>query len=1049
MTQLSFAGHFQTGNAQLDMGLSALDLVTIGSTTYLLGASGQEGGMFSASLSQGTQPVLADSVLLNFDVATGVGRPITLVQTAQETLLLSGQTVQPNASVLSLSANGGFAAASALGGLGQESGQEDVSWFAQVGNTLVTGCLGSDSFSLHNWAATGNISGGATVNDSGASHVAGLSALATATVGGGHFLITGSGDEHGISAFQLSGDSATHRSEISPDDGLGLMVPVDIETAYIGSQAFVLVASAPSTGSSAALSVLSLSATGQLTPVDHLLDTQDTRFGAVQALAHIEVDGQVFVAAGGGDGGVSLFQLTPLGQLVHLSSLAGTAQTPLLGITDIALHHDNGSLLVYVSTQADAGVTILEAPLGALGSSQLASATGQTLTGGGGRDILAGGAGNDALSGGNGHDVLTDGAGQDTLTGGNGADIYVLSADDTHDQINGFNPQHDKLDLAHWPMLYDVSALVITLTSSGALITYRGESLTLIAQTGVTLTLANITAAIVLDVNRSLIMPQLDIAGTSGADALTGSWGTDTLVGGAGNDTLTSGRGDDTVSGGAGTDTAIINDTLTNVTYTTSPDGTVTLTSSDGQDIFSDIEEFVFLDQTVTHEELLNGLVTVFQGGTASEVFMGTAQSDMVYGGAGNDRLSGMGEHDTMLGEAGSDTLDGGTGNDMLDGGTGHDNLLGSSGSDTLLGGSGNDTLHGGEGNDALQGEDGNDALNGDDGNDTLGGGSGSDTLRGGDGDDSLQGENDNDVLYGDTGHDTLTGGEGDDSLFGNDQNDMLIGENGNDYLNGGTGSDTLLGDDGDDSLIGGASDDVLIGGDGNDTLKGDTKHDVLYGDNGNDSLSGDNGKDSLYGGAGDDTLKGNSGDDSLSGSGGEDSLIGGGGDDTMYGGSHHDTLYGKAGHDIMDGGGGNDYLRGGGGKDEISGGAGRDNIEGAGGNDVLFGGSGNDTLHGGRRADTLTGGSGNDELYGGGGGDTFVFASGSGRDVIKDYTKNGDKLLIHSSLWGEADTAQELLSLYGTVSDGDIVLSLADGVTITLEDISSLSGFANDIIMG
>lgn len=51
--------------------------------------------------------------------------------------------------------------------------------------------------------------------------------------------------------------------------------------------------------------------------------------------------------------------------------------------------------------------------------------------------------------------------------------------------------------------------------------------------------------------------------------------------------------------------------------------------------------------------------------------------------------------------------------------------------------------------------------------------------------------------------------------------------------------------------------------------------------------------------------------------------------------------------------------------------------LDGRGGNDTLIGGSGNDRL---------IGGAGNDGLTGGAGSDTFAFATGFGRDVVRDF---------------------------------------------------------------
>ncbi len=153
----------------------------------------------------------------------------------------------------------------------------------------------------------------------------------------------------------------------------------------------------------------------------------------------------------------------------------------------------------------------------------------------------------------------------------------------------------------------------------------------------------------------------------------------------------------------------------------------------------------------------------------------------------------------------------------------------------------------------------------------------------------------------------------------------------------------------------------------------------------GNDTFDGRGGNDFLDGGAGRDTLIGGAG---------RDTLYGGRGNDRLFGGVGDDTLSGEAGRDRLSGGDGADALFGGAGGDMLGGGRGKDVLYGDGGRDVLLGGRGNDMLFGDAGNDRLTGGAGRDTLIGGRGGDVFVFAVGSGHDVIEDFSvRQGDGL--------------------------------------------------------
>jgi len=170
------------------------------------------------------------------------------------------------------------------------------------------------------------------------------------------------------------------------------------------------------------------------------------------------------------------------------------------------------------------------------------------------------------------------------------------------------------------------------------------------------------------------------IAGTSGADTISGTPfddlilgydGDDHIKGNGGNDCIIGGDGDDTISGGAGND----------------------------------------------H----------IQGNDGNDHLNGGADDDILFGGIGDDTMSGGA----------------GNGNDELHGGDGADSLKGGAGSDALFGDDDNDILSGGGDNDSvfvlpsgaiagLFGGDGNDTLLGRGGDDNMVGGAGTDRCIGG-----------------------------------------------------------------------------------------------------------------------------------------------------------------------------------------------------------------------------------------------------------------------------------------------------------------------------
>ncbi|ACA16189.1 metallophosphoesterase [Methylobacterium sp. 4-46] len=365
-----------------------------------------------------------------------------------------------------------------------------------------------------------------------------------------------------------------------------------------------------------------------------------------------------------------------------------------------------------------------------------------------------------------------------------------------------------------------------------------------------------------------------------------------------------------------------------------------------------------------------------------------------------------------------------------LVGGAGDDALTGGAGADSIMGGGGNDTLSGLAGNDVLAGEQGDDQLIGGDGDDSLDGGDGADLLCGNDGADGLWGGAGKDQLYGGAGADTLDGGDGADTLFGNEGADWMAGQAGDDALVGGDGSDSLFGGAGNDWLVGEAGDDALVAGEGSDSL---------FGGDGADWLAGEAGDDALVGGEGTDSLFGGDGNDWLVGEGGDDLLIGGEGNDSLFGGAGADWLEGQAGDDALVGGEGDDVLRGGEGNDWLDGEAGNDVLVGGAGNDGLRGGDGADWLVGEAGSDTLSGGAGDDVLFGGAGSDTIQYASGDGRDVVRDFVTGGaerDVVAFGPGLFGSFAAVQAATQQVGA----DVVITASAGNTLTLQNVQASS---------
>ena len=632
--------------------------------------------------------------------------------------------------------------------------------------------------------------------------------------------------------------SLSRTDTLSATDGLAVATLSDLDVAQIGGQTFVIAAAA----GSSSLTVLRLSPEGQLTLTDHILDSRDTRFQAVTAVDTITVGAHVFVAAGGGDDGVTLFRLLPDGTLQTLATLEDSLATGLTNVSAIELVHIGDSLFLYVGGEGERGLTVLEWPLGTLGTVIDGSGQGPTITGTAGADILISATPGQTLLGGDGADVLIAGTTGTRLTGGSGDDVFVLRSTATQTTLTDFQRGIDRLDLTGWPMLRDASQLAVTPSPDGITLAFNGRSVIIQSADGRPLSLS--------DVLPQGLGPARIPVSTLTASAAEGSQpgegdgatspGTPTPPGGGTGGGGTGGGG----TGGGGT-----------------------------------------------------GGGGTGGGGTGGG---GTGGGGTGGGGTGGGGTGGGGTGGG--GTGGGGTGGGGTGG----GGTGGGGTGGGGTGGGGTGGGGTVTppvvLPSQPFERARMADWTTDPawenrstapleVSGTGGNDTLISASGPDFLQAGPGDDLIYAGLGNDTVFAGPGNDTLSAAGGDNELWGGPGNDIIRGRGGNDYIGGGTGEDLI---------DGGGGQDTIWGGPGADTLMGGSRYDMIGGGAGNDMVYGYGGDDLLFGGPDHDTVHGGVGNDTIWGGPGNDLIAGGPGDDTLSAGAGTDHLWGNAGADTF-----------------------------------------------------------------------------------------------------------------------------------------------------
>ncbi|MBL9051711.1 MAG: hypothetical protein JNK19_16485, partial [Tabrizicola sp.] len=774
--------------------------------------------------------------------------------------------------------------------------------------------LGESAIHAYSVAANGSMTLIGTRVLDGAYNGVDIAALTPVTVAGARYLIGLSLDSDVVRAFPVAANGALGNPQVmGMPQGLGISDPSCVKVVEMAGSTFLVVASA----GSSSVSVIGISSDGTMRVADHVVDTLDTRFQGVQAVATCTIGDRVYVIAGGGDEGLTLMTMTPEGRLLLVGQQLQLPGLSLDNITAITARAVGGMIEVYVAGEG-AGITRLQIDPGNPAPIQTGGMDAATLTGTTGGDMILGGDAAERILGEAGADILSDGGGTDTVFGGAGSDLFVMEGDGAHDVIGDFQLGIDRIDVSAWGRIHSLSALTITATATGALISWGTETLEIVTPNSLPILPGQFQLSDFIGLWHA---PPPDPAE---GDLIRGTNQIDLITGGSGNEMFLATAGADTINGGGGFDMIVLTGATGN-----------TRLSLESPSFNSNIAQ----GQTYISIEGIYG--SIFE-----DTLIGNAENNRIEGNDGNDRLTGRAGNDTLMGGGSNDWLYGGVGADVLDGGIGRDrasynssatgvvvdlvnttintgeaagdvfiaieDLEGTSQADTLSGDAQANGIIGLSGADLLDGRAGNDSLSGFDGDDTLIGGAGADRLEGGTGIDTVSYATATLGLRIDLLNATLATGDafGDtfitierfvlggysDSFFGTELADQVDGAGGNDQLTGRGGHDVLSGGAGNDTLYGGDGDDTLLGGSGLDRLEGGAGRDLVsYGD----ALSGvvaDLGVPGLNTG----DAKGDSylAVEDLAGSGFGDTLSGDGGANLLAGGGGNDLLQGQAGND-------------------------------------------------------------------------------------------------------------------------------------------------------
>ncbi len=248
-----------------------------------------------------------------------------------------------------------------------------------------------------------------TVQDTPKAALSDSADVITVGQGAGQFLLNAALGDGALSTFawRADGTSLDLIDAIGVKEGLWASGLSALAAVSAAGRDFAVVAATLSSS----LTLVRVNPMGVMFVAVHRIDDLTTRLAQVTDVAAFAIGQRGFVVACGADDGVSLFEITPDGRLLHLQAMAQvTGQTPanVIALTTATSATD---VQIFVAGSGQHGLTQLSVPV-APGPEAFTSSPRD--------DLIWAGAGNDTLSGGDGADILMGGAGSSDWRGRKG-----------------------------------------------------------------------------------------------------------------------------------------------------------------------------------------------------------------------------------------------------------------------------------------------------------------------------------------------------------------------------------------------------------------------------------------------------------------------------------------------------------------------------------------------------------------------------------------------------------------------------------------------------
>ncbi len=356
---------------------------------------------------------------------------------------------------------------------------------------IIVGATYDGGMTLARLETDGSITPVSTVFDTDESHLAAVDDIAITLLNGQRFVVAVSPGEQGISVYRLGDDgSFAFASSVStgPDIVLGRLTSVEVVETSGGT--YVIVAGRGNWP----VSTFRLDETGALTLTDRVTGAEAANLFDSYAMTTFTAVGKTFVAIGGDTGGISVFRLSPNGQISLVTEIDHDLPRRTNPTTDLMVEVFGDKIYIIAAGQSGDGFATYRFFPDAVGVEVQGTDSADTIRGGFKSDVLVGLDGDDIIQGKSGADTLLDGGGKDLVWGGPGRDVFEFTADGKQDKLQDFHDGFDLIDLTAAGVDRMSDMTLSQVNAKTVLISYADETLFLKGYAGQDLSAAQIGA---------------------------------------------------------------------------------------------------------------------------------------------------------------------------------------------------------------------------------------------------------------------------------------------------------------------------------------------------------------------------------------------------------------------------------------------------------------------------------------------------------------------------------------------------------------------------